>query len=481
MTTSWPRSDRRALGAILVFVFLLPNAIASAAPEPRTGAARGPSVLALVPSSLYSYEILLDTDSNVATGGSITLAQAGETIVMQGVDRRVVVTADVALHRVIQTAVLEWNGATFVQTSLDSTQYPISTTPAAVEFGALRSALGNPTGPITARFHASLSSGRANDYTSSFTFNAADGSTVVAAIPTLGPWGFVVLASILALIGAVLVRNGRAIALVLAVTAILLTAATVWAATIIMDGNLSDWAGISAIVTDPPGDSSIGDPNEDITAGYVTADASSLYFRLDLVGGSSPTPTPTATPTSTPTATPTATPTGGGGLVTLDAVPDQTIPTNTTLSLRLSGHSTDALSALTYGLVAGPAGASVSPLGVFAFAPTQGQLGPKSVTARVHDGGGHSAQATFQVTVVDHDHAPVLGSLTDDTTRVGASYTKVLTATDPDTGDTLHVYAPVRACRDDADGLDALLDADSGAAGKLAGPGQGHGPGWSER
>ncbi len=124
-------------------------------------------------------------------------------------------------------------------------------------------------------------------------------------------------------------------------------------------------------------------------------------------------------------------------IVTLDAVPDQTIPTNTTLSLRLSGHSTDALAALTYDLVAGPAGSSVSPLGVFAFAPTQGQLGPTSVTAEVKDGSGHHAQRTFQVSVVDHDHAPVLGPLPDDLTRVGASYTKILTATDPDVGDVL--------------------------------------------
>lgn len=130
-------------------------------------------------------------------------------------------------------------------------------------------------------------------------------------------------------------------------------------------------------------------------------------------------------------------PTPATGDVTLDPVPNQTVPTNTTLSLRLSGHSTNALSTLTYSLVAGPAGASVSPLGVFAYTPSPSQLGGQLVTVQVRDGGGHSAQRTFQVTVVDHDHPPVLGPLSDDVTTVGTGYTKLLTATDPDPGDTL--------------------------------------------
>ena len=125
-------------------------------------------------------------------------------------------------------------------------------------------------------------------------------------------------------------------------------------------------------------------------------------------------------------------------VVTLDPVTDQTVPTNVALSLHLAGHSTDPLAALTYRLVSGPTGAAVTPTGVFSFTPSQGQIGgPQAVTAEVQDGGGQSAQRTFQVTVVDHNHPPVLGILRDDVTTVGASYTKTLSATDPDPGDTL--------------------------------------------
>lgn len=125
-------------------------------------------------------------------------------------------------------------------------------------------------------------------------------------------------------------------------------------------------------------------------------------------------------------------------VVTLDSVPDQTIPANVTLSLSLTGHSTDPLAALMYALTSGPAGASVTPMGVFTFTASQGQLGgPHPVTVEVQDGAGHSAQQMFEIRVVDHNHPPVLGALTDDVTTVGASYTKNLSATDPDIGDAL--------------------------------------------
>ena len=61
--------------------------------------------------------------------------------------------------------------------------------------------------------------------------------------------------------------------------------------------------------------------------------------------------------------------TAGDVALVLQPVPNATIPVNTTLSLGLDGQSTDALAVLTYGLTAGPAGATVSPAGVFTFTP----------------------------------------------------------------------------------------------------------------
>lgn len=294
MTTSWLRSDRRALGALMAFVLLLPNAIASAAPEARSGA--------------------------VVSAGSLFYP--------------------VTPCRLLDTR--------------------------------------NPNGPLGG---PKLQPGVARSFTLPPTCGVPAGAAAVSVNATVtnttGPGQIVLFPGDIAAPGT---SN-------------------------LSFGNHQTRA--AEVLVPLAADGSIG----------VLATGAAADFILD-VGGYFVV-------------------SAGPGTVTLDAVPDQTIPTNTTLSLRLSGHSTDALDVLTYGLVSGPAGASVSPPGVFLFAPTQGQLGPRSMTVQVRDGGGQSAQATFQVTVIDHDHPPVMGPLPDDLTRVGASYTKVLTATDPDAGDVL--------------------------------------------
>jgi len=58
--------------------------------------------------------------------------------------------------------------------------------------------------------------------------------------------------------------------------------AFVEATTIIMDGDVADWAGVEPIVIDPLGDGKEDD--EDILSCYVTNDDSNLYFRMDVAG-----------------------------------------------------------------------------------------------------------------------------------------------------------------------------------------------------
>ena len=59
---------------------------------------------------------------------------------------------------------------------------------------------------------------------------------------------------------------------------------------ICLDGLIEDWNEIAATpaVTDPYGDSSIGNEWEDIVAGYITSDINNIYFRMDIVGGAIP-------------------------------------------------------------------------------------------------------------------------------------------------------------------------------------------------
>ncbi len=53
-------------------------------------------------------------------------------------------------------------------------------------------------------------------------------------------------------------------------------------AQITIDGNFSDWSGISAYVTDGTGEYS--DPNLDLLTGYYSSDASNLFLRTDVNG-----------------------------------------------------------------------------------------------------------------------------------------------------------------------------------------------------
>lgn len=55
-------------------------------------------------------------------------------------------------------------------------------------------------------------------------------------------------------------------------------------ASIVLDGDFADWAGIAPAVTDVSGDSSVNDPAEDILAGYAVIQQGNLFFRMDLAG-----------------------------------------------------------------------------------------------------------------------------------------------------------------------------------------------------
>jgi hypothetical protein len=120
------------------------------------------------------------------------------------------------------------------------------------------------------------------------------------------------LAAIVLLLGGVglwaLRRRGPARVLIVLLT-VAGTALIAWAATIVMDGQVNDWAGIPPLGVNQTGGS--GDPAYDIVAFFATADGTNLYLRIDVsdLVVTTPTSTATTTPTQTPTSTPTATPT----------------------------------------------------------------------------------------------------------------------------------------------------------------------------
>ena len=109
----------------------------------------------------------------------------------------------------------------------------------------------------------------------------------VAAIPTLGEWGILIFLSVVATTGAVLLRRRRAGHSTLVAFAILVcSAAMVWAASIVRDGAVADWAGVPQVASDPDDDAGGG---VDLVAAFAQIQNGRLDVRLDFAGNRPPT------------------------------------------------------------------------------------------------------------------------------------------------------------------------------------------------
>lgn len=249
-------------------------------------------LLISVPASaatFYTYEALLDTDNNPSTGGPVGVVQGAEAPHdEQGVDYIVraygvrTCTDPAAVDAVV---VLKWDGNLndFVEASSDPTGYLIGDGNGnggtqLVEFQAPLSAFTAPSlGPVVKGvFHASRPV-VFNDYTAPFLLS----SLSVIEVPSLNSWGMLVATLLLALAAFHVLRRQRA---GLAIVLFLFSASAALAAVFSMDGLAADWNGISPLVTDIQGDSSINDPAEDIRYGFAVRDNAFLTFRMDIDG-----------------------------------------------------------------------------------------------------------------------------------------------------------------------------------------------------
>lgn len=260
----------------------------------------------------FYYEALLDTGPG---GGGVDVEQKeGDEVVqttLNGIDYIVrayveynlfqefglvsaLVVTPLSPINVTRIETLKWDGDTFVGIRDVDVNYPVMTDPPqgqggtlAVEFATPIANISNYSGTFTGWFHVSLPP--VNDFTASFAYPRQ-----AAAIPTMGQWGM--LAFSLLLSGGALwfLRRSRFGNVAMSVFLVCILIGTAWAATIVLDGNMGDWAGIEEIVTDTEGDSSSPDPfiaaNEDIRYGYVTDDGTNLSFRIDYTGSRLPRP-----------------------------------------------------------------------------------------------------------------------------------------------------------------------------------------------
>jgi len=249
---------------------------------------------------MYFYEVLMNTGPG---GGSVDVQQQGESATINNVNYIVRAwtshlwgeTNTVMLDR---TETWEWNGTDFTLIHTDNTSYEITGTQGqggtkALEFCADIANIANYSGTFTGVFHASRQTDL-SDYSSVFTYGPLS-------IPTFNQWGLIILSLILISGSLWALRRARYQKSLYFIVLIFLFAVTTWAATIIIDGDMSDWNSIDAIVTDQEGDPSLPrngftgtnrtvefaigpDLNEDIRYGYVTSDADKIYFRVDYTG-----------------------------------------------------------------------------------------------------------------------------------------------------------------------------------------------------
>ena len=120
------------------------------------------------------------------------------------------------------------------------------------------------------------------------------------------------------------------------------------------------------------------------------------------------------------------------GAPKLKAIADRTIPVGVRFQQVLAANDGNALDTLTFSLTAAPTGATLNPAPVVDWTPTNAQLGVNTFAARVTDAGGRTDNGTFKITVVAQNRAPVLAALADASVARGVTFTRTLSATDPD-------------------------------------------------
>ncbi len=118
-------------------------------------------------------------------------------------------------------------------------------------------------------------------------------------------------------------------------------------------------------------------------------------------------------------------------------IADRTIVAGNRLQVVIQANDANG-DPLTYSLPTAPAGAALRPAPLIDWVPSAAQVGPHAFTAQVSDGGGHSATASFTVTVTPAANTtPMLGAQENQTLAIGTPFTRALSGVDPDAGDTL--------------------------------------------
>src|SRR6056297_1121023 len=338
------------------------------------------------------FDVLVDTDSNAASGCSVTPSGSAA---LSGFERRIRASVDPGSFEVIALEQSACAGAGFgapAPVSGFATPYPL----------ALNTGIGGADAVELAVGRAALGAANLNQLRLTFVADSGSGSDVLATtnggagggpivfglpvqIPALSVWGLGALVLVLlALAWLAHRRLGR----VGAVMAVMLVTTAAWAMTFALDGDLTDWSGRAPNATDPAGDATDGSAAIDLVAGFVALDGDDLFFRMDVSDTENQAPVAVDDAYST----------------------DEDTPLNIAAPGVLSNDSDAELDPITAVLDAGPANAASFNLnadGSFDYVPNADFNGSDSFTYFANDGQADSAAATVTITVNAINDAPV--------------------------------------------------------------------------
>ncbi|HRQ66909.1 MAG TPA: cadherin-like domain-containing protein, partial [Xanthomonadaceae bacterium] len=326
-----------------------------------------------------------------------TFANAGETF--SSFDRRVRVRVGDALPPIIEAVDVAYcQGGAFSVPQLLDAGIPVGEGNGAgggdvVEFQVPLHVLQGPIGaPVRVAFAAIDDDSGSEDVLATVDGSAL-GDPILLGIPTptvpiplLSPWLLIALAGLLALIAVLVLRRHPALAVVLLLGS---GAGVAWAAHMVADGQIGDWAGIPPLATDPQGDSVPYRSNTDMLAAFGTVDELRVFFRIDVVSLTNT--APVADPQSV------------------------SLLEDTSILITLTGSDADGDPIGDFAIASPPARGQLQNLQQDTPAPGQAQVtyvpdldefGADSFTFTVNDGQVDSAPATVSITIIPVNDPP---------------------------------------------------------------------------
>ena len=245
------------------------------------------AVSGAVDAQTYRYHVYIDSDLNASTGCTVT-GPSGQTL--SGVDVRM--TAEVSGNPPQVTAVrrADCSGGVFPAGTAQTAGYPVGLNNGVAGSDVIELAVSTAVLPglrerIRVGFGAESATG-STDFL--LTGNGAAGGPPMLlglpiSVPTIGTFGALLMAMLLAGFAVYQMRRNRFAAQALLVGAFVSVAFAAWASNFIADGQVGDWTGSAPLGNDPTGDAQPPLQGTDIVAGFGAFSGSAFFFRIDVV------------------------------------------------------------------------------------------------------------------------------------------------------------------------------------------------------